>query len=384
MKVFIATNIVGAFAFDDKRKLVHYVLFRADPGLIAERLSQVKKGELVPEEESLLKDLMRSGYKQVVWDKKIDFPGIRCMYEPENTGKEALQQDFRRLALDLGWAGSEAELNKLLSDVNVHLTKDQLRRPKKDRILMHAIGVVDELDRVINTLSERMREWYGLHFPEADKLIQSHEQLARIIHQQGGRDEIKDKKLSRYSAVSAGMPFTEHDISAVREYAKCVSDLYKTREYVAEYIRTGSREVFPNLSAIAGPLIAARLVSHAGGLEKLAKMSSSTIQLLGAEKALFRHLRGRGKAPKFGVIFAHPSIQKAPRDEKGRVARLLASKLTMAARADFYTGKDISGRLVADMKAKMKKKGGGKSSGRAGNGMGKKSGKPRGKRGARK
>ena len=356
MKVYIATNIVGAFAFDGKKKIVHYVLFKADPGLIAERLNQVKKGELVPEEESLLKDLLRSGYKEVIWDKKIDFPGIKCMYEQENFGKNALQQDFRRLALDLGWAASQTELNKLLSSVNVMVTKTQMRRPKKDRILMHSIGVVDELDRVINTLSERMREWYGLHFPESDKLVQSHEQLARIIHEQGSRDKIKDKKLLRYADVSAGMPFTEQDISAVKQYAKSVSDLYKTREYVAEYIRTGSREVFPNLSAIAGPLIAARLVSHAGGLEKLAKMSASTMQLLGAEKALFRHLRGRGKAPKFGVIVAHPKIQQAPREEKGKVARMLASKLTMAARADFYTGKDISDRLMADLKAKMSNK----------------------------
>lgn len=356
MKVFVATNIVGAFAFDGKKKIVHYVLFQASPEHIAGRLNQVKKGELVPEEETLLKDLIGSGYKEVIWDKKIDFPGIKCMYEPDNVGKDALQQDFRRLALDLGWAESQAELNKLLSSVNVILTKKELRRPKKDRILMHAIGVVDELDRVINTLSERMREWYGLHFPEADKLIQSHEQLARIIHEQGSRDKIKDKKLARYSGVSAGMPFTEQDISAVQEYSKGVSGLYKTREYVAEYIRNGSREAFPNICAIAGPLIATRLVSHAGGLEKLAKMSASTIQLLGAEKALFRHLRGRGKAPKFGVIFAHPSIQKAPRDEKGKVARLLASKLTMAARADFYTGRDISDKLLADLKAKMRKK----------------------------
>jgi nucleolar protein 56 len=363
MKVFVATNVIGAFAFDDKRKIVHYVLFQANPELIAGRLNQVKKGEIVPEEETLLHDLLRSGCKEVVWDKKIDFPGIKCLYEPDNAGQIALQQDFRRLAIDLGWAGSQAELNKLLSRVNVMLTKQELRRPKHDRILMHAIGVVDELDRVINTLSERMREWYGLHFPEADKLVQSHEHLARIIHEQGSREKIKEKQLMRYSGVSSGMPFSEQDMSAVQEYAKSVSVLYKTREYVAEYIKKGSRRVFPNLSAIAGPLIASRLVSHAGGLEKLAKMSASTIQLLGAEKALFRHLRGRGKAPKFGVIFAHPSIQKAKKNEKGKVARLLASKLTMAARADFYTGKDISARLVADLKAKMKRagKGGGKT-----------------------
>ncbi len=358
MKVFVATNMIGTFAFKEskgKGTIVHYVLFQANPELIAERLGQVKKGRLVPEEESLLKDLASSGYKEVIWDKKVDFPGIRCMYEPENPGKDALQRDFRRLALDLGFVQSQSELNQLMSRVNVMLTKKELQKPKLDRILMHAIGVVDELDRVINTLSERMREWYGLYFPEADKLIQSHEQLARIIHEQGERDKVKDKKLAKYSKVSAGMPFSAEDLAAVQGYAKSVASLYKTREYVAEYIRKEGKRVIPNLSAVAGPLIACRLVAHAGGVERLAKMSASTIQLLGAEKALFRHLRGHGKAPKFGVIFAHPIIQKAPKNEKGKVARILASKLTMAARADFYTGKDMSEKLLADLKSKMKK-----------------------------
>jgi len=358
MKVFVATNIIGTFAFGEtkgKGSIVHYVLFQANPELIAARLNQVKKGELVPEEESLLKDLISSGYKEVIWDKKMDFPGIKCMYEPENPGKHALQQDFRRLALNLGFVQSQSELNQLLSKVNVFLTKHELRRPKPDKMLMHTVGVVDELDRVINTLSERMREWYGLYFPEADKLIQSHEHLARIIHEQGKREKIKDKRLLRYSKISAGMPFSDEDLSAVQEYAKSLSELYRTREYVAEYIRKESRVVIPNLSAVAGPLIACRLVANAGGLERLAKLSASTIQLLGAEKALFRHLRGQGKAPKFGVIFAHPLIQKAPKNEKGWVARLLASKLTMAARADFYTGRDISEKLLADFKDKMRR-----------------------------
>jgi len=354
MKTFVATNIIGTFAFDGKERIVHYVLFPVNPELIAARLEQVKKGELIPEEDSLLKDILKSGYREIIWDKKIDFPGIKCMYEPENPGNKILQRDFRRLAMDLRWVQSQAELNQILSQVNVLLTKKELRKPKKDRILMHAVGVVDEMDRVINTLSERMREWYGLYFPEAERLVQSHEQLARIIHEQGEREKITDSKVMRYSQMSAGMPFSDEDLAAVKVYAKTVASLHKTREYVAEYIKKESRDLIPNLSAIAGPLIACRLIASAGGLEKLAKMSSSTIQLLGAEKALFRHLRGQGKAPKFGVIFAHPSVQKAPREERGRIARLLASKLTVAARADFYTGKNISEKLLADLKGKMK------------------------------
>jgi nucleolar protein 56 len=219
---------------------------------------------------------------------------------------------------------------------------------------MRAIGVLDELDRTINTLSEHMREWYGLYFPEADKLIQSHEQLARMIHEHGEREAMKDERLQKYSKISAGMPFSDEDLLAVREFAKSISNLNKTRAYVSEYIRKSCKDAMPNLTAIAGPLIACRLLSAGGGLEKLSKMSSSTIQLLGAEKALFRHLRGQGRAPKFGVIFAHPSVQKARREDRGRVARILASKLTMAARADFYTGKDISEKLMKDVRDKLR------------------------------
>jgi nucleolar protein 56 len=173
-----------------------------------------------------------------------------------------------------------------------------------------------------------------------------------MISEAGERDRIKDKQLEKYANVSAGMPFSEGDMKSVQEYAKAILSLYGTREYVAEYVRTEGKNVIPNLSAVAGPLIAFRLVALAGGLEKLAKMSSSTVQLLGAEKALFRHLRGQGRAPKFGVIFAHQAVQNAPRDDKGRVARTLASKLSLAARADFYTGKNISDKLISDFKKK--------------------------------
>ena len=354
MKVHVATGILGAFAFDEKGTLVHYVLFPPNEELIAERLKQVRKGDLIPEEEALLKELANSGCNEIVWDKKVDFPGMECLYEPDNIAKKVLQRDFRKLATDLRWVSSPAELNRMVSSINILLTKTELRKPKKDRILMQAVGVVDEADRTSNTLTERMREWYGLYFPEACTLIKSNEQLAKVVYEEGERDKITDKNVQKYAKVTAGMPFSESDLGAVREYAKAIMELSKAREYVAEYIRTESKEAMPNLSAIAGPLIACRLVVQAGGLEKLAKMSSSTIQLLGAEKALFRHLRGEGKSPKFGVIFAHPAVQNAPREERGKMARLIAAKLSMAARADFYTGKDISAKLLSDLKNKTK------------------------------
>jgi len=354
MKVFVATSMIGVFAFDEGGNLIHYKLFPQVAEKIAEKIAKSRKGELLPEEAQILEEISGSGFKQLVWDKKLDVPGYECLFEQENLAKALLQRDMRKLALELKFADSDAELNSIMSRVNILLTKEQLRKPKKDRMLMSAIGVVDELDRVSNTLSERLREWYGLHFPEADRLIQSNEQLVRIIHEQGGRETISDKHLEKYVEKSAGMPFSDEDIGVIKEYAGEILKIFKARDSVSDYIKKLAKEAVPNLSAVAGHLITARLLMHAGGLEKLARMPSSTIQLLGAEKALFRHLRGEGKAPKFGVIFAHPLIQKASRDEKGKAARILAAKLTMAARADFYTGKDISEKLLTDMKSKAK------------------------------
>ena len=342
MKAFIATCLMGSFAFDSKGKILEKRLFPKEPEVIAGKLELARK-QLIPEEKEIIESLRKKGVKEVL-----------TRFENDSTADRILQSDFRKLALELRWANSQAELNSMLSKVNIELTKAKIREVKKDRIVIQAIGTLDELDRVTNVFAERLREWYGLYFPEACTLIKSNEQLAKVIHEEGEREKLTDKSVQKYVKVTAGMPFSESDLGAVREYAKAVIELSKAREYVAEYIRTEGKEAFPNISAIAGPLIACRLLVHAGGLEKLAKMSSSTIQLLGAEKALFRHLRGEGKSPKFGVIFAHQAVQNAPREERGKMARLIAAKLSMAARADFYTGKDISAKLLSDLKNKTK------------------------------
>src|SRR4030065_417735 len=111
----------------------------------------------------------------------------------------------------------------------------------------------------------------------------------------------------------------------------------------------------PNFSAVAGPLLGARLLSVAGSLDRLAMMPSSTIQLLGAEKALFRHLKGEGKAPKYGILFGHPLIQQATKETKGKVARLVAAKLSIAARLDRFAGKDEGESLRKQLEESMRK-----------------------------
>ena len=151
------------------------------------------------------------------------------------------------------------------------------------------------------------------------------------------------------------MGFSDDDMKSLQAYSKSILNLFELKEEMTKYIEKETHETVPNISAIAGPLLAARLLNYAGGLEKMSKMPASTIQLLGAEKALFRHLRGEGKAPKFGIIFGHPYIQKADKDKKGKISRLIASKLSLASRFDYFSKTDKSEELTKDLEERVEK-----------------------------
>ncbi|MFH1364526.1 MAG: NOP5/NOP56 family protein, partial [Candidatus Aenigmatarchaeota archaeon] len=276
----------------------------------------------------------------------VEVRDMICIEQKDNLGDETLQSEFRKIALDLRWVSSQAELNEILTKVNVLKTKEQLKVVKSDKILIHAVSVLDEVEKNINILSEHLREWYGLYFPEAVKLMTTNEKLADLVTKYGKRDTIRKeysgepKNLPKYAENSAGMDFSEIDISTIQGFSKSIVNLFELKENLSDYIKKSAQEVIPNMSVIVGQIMAARMLAAAGSLEKLARMPSSTVQLLGAEKALFRHLKGEGKAPKYGILFGEVHIQNAPKELKGKVARLVASKLSLAAKTDFYSDID--------------------------------------------
>ena len=131
--------------------------------------------------------------------------------------------------------------------------------------------------------------------------------------------------------------------------------MFENRKMLSKYLENITAAALPNTSKVAGPVLTARLLSLAGGLEKMSKMPSSTIQLLGAEKALFRHMRGEGKAPKYGVLFGHPLIQAAPKELKGKVARIISARIALAARTDNFSDKDQGDDMKKDMEEQVRK-----------------------------
>lgn len=354
MRAYVATNIMGVFAFDEKGSLLEKVLFPKDPEQIAERLAKSRSGEIIKEEHELLRALKARGIVEVAWDKRAHSNIINTVYEPENPGKTALQDQFREFAMEFKWAVTQAQLNEMLTKVNILLTKVKLKEEKKDKILMRAVSAFDEVDRELNTLSELLREWYGLYFPEAVTSVKSNERLSELL-KHGKRGSIPDKEIAGLEARTSGMEFSEADLKAVSSFAESIHALFQRKKELSDYIESAAKEALPNMSAVAGPVIACRLLNLAGGLEKMAKMPASTIQLLGAERALFRHLKEKSRAPKYGALFAHPYIQQAPKERRGKVARLISAKLSLAARTDYFSKEDKSEEFKRELERQVKR-----------------------------
>jgi nucleolar protein 56 len=231
-------------------------------------------------------------------------------------------------------------------------TKEELRSEvDRDEILVKAVKYLDQLNDNINTEVERLRDWYSLHFPELEQEIGDNEQFIKILERGIDRNELD--AFSDMAESSTGMSLTEEDEMMIESTVDSISDRTELRDRIENYVESGVKEEMPNLSKLLDPLLAARLVGLAGSLDDLAKKPASTVQMLGAEKALFRYLRGNGTPPKHGIIFQHEFINQLPEDKRGKMARFLANKASIAARLDNYGDKDKGEQLREECRGKF-------------------------------
>lgn len=227
-----------------------------------------------------------------------------------------------------------------LFENNLELTKKKVKESVKfDTLLVQAINNIDELNKSANLLAKRLREWYELYNPEFSKEAADNKKFAELIVQK------KDLKKN-----GMGADLSKDDLKPVTRLAEELHRLYKLKDEETEYVKDVMEKNCPNLSKVAGVLIGAKLIELAGSLEKLAKLPSSTVQLLGAEKALFRHIKTGAKSPKYGVIFAHPFLAK---EKSGKKARALADKISLAAKVDFFKGEYAGDRLLQELEKKF-------------------------------
>src|SRR5919112_5560717 len=265
------------------------------------------------------------------------------------------QQEIRKnvasLSVKCGLSADEGTAIQELRDFAISISSSRVKEAsgKLDLHVTQAINALDELDKTINVLAARMREWYGLHFPELDHLVQSLIAYARIVSSAGTRYRITNQILQdagiqeKKSEIilggvnrSRGGDITDDNLKMVRELADQVIEQSELRDDLANNIETTMGVVAPNVKELLTASVGARVIAKAGSLQRLATLPASTIQILGAEKALFRSLKTGANPPKHGMLFQHPLIHAAPKWQRGKIARAVAAKVAIAARIDAY------------------------------------------------
>ena len=374
IKVYLVDHTIGVFAFDEKGNVVAYEVAKGDLDEIVDHTFRIERGEASRLHEKVLDKLSKTeGIEKVIVEderlaKIVASKGLDVEIEPGNTIARAFRENVVDYAVKYGFASSPEEYYSKIHEVSVVLTRRKVRKAVEKRDLLAAQGVraIDDIDRTVNLFVARLREWYSLHFPELDDLIREHEDYARLVYELGLREnftkenliklgfsEGKARRIEEAAKKSMGADITDFDIKTMQTLAGIILKLYRLRADIAQYIGEVMREVAPNITALVGPLLGARLISLAGGLDELARLPASTIQVLGAEKALFRALRTGGKPPKHGVIFQFPEIHRSPRWQRGKIARALAGKLAIAARVDAFTGQYIGDQLKEALKKRI-------------------------------
>ncbi|KAH9878264.1 Nucleolar protein 58 [Plenodomus biglobosus] len=217
---------------------------------------------------------------------------------------------------------------------------------KVDTMIIQSIASLDVLDKQLNTYAMRVKEWYGWHFPELAKILNDNLAYSKVVLKMGFRTNARETDLSGIlpeeieaavkaaAEISMGTEITDEDLEATSALAEQVVDLTEHRQNLGNYLSSRMQALAPNLTALVGELVGARLIAHAGSLMNLAKSPGSTIQILGAEKALFRALKTKHDTPKYGLIYHASLIGQATGKNKGKIARMLAAKSALGLRVD--------------------------------------------------
>ena len=275
--------------------------------------------------------------------------------------QDEINQNKLDLMVKFGFSKTKEELSAALQKFAINLSSMKVKETseKLDQHLVQGVNTLDELDEIINTISTRIREWYGLHFPELDYILQNIITYAAIVKDAGPREnitgelltqlDVPDKKIELIKQAiskSQGGSLTDESAKSLRILASQVIQLSELRTDLSNSVENLMEILAPNLKNILTAIIGARLIAKAGSLLKLAQMPSSTIQIIGAEKALFRALKTGARPPKHGLLFQHPSVNSAPKWQRGKIARALSAKIAIAVRIDVYRNASLDNSLL--------------------------------------
>lgn len=367
MSVTIIISIIGTLAIKDGI-IIDKILFDKNPKTIAEKLESVETGGEIAEITLIIKRLIEEGYDQFIFEneaisKKYEaLLGVKVKVVRRSPSVQSTLKNIDKFALEVSFVKSLEEMRELTRQVSLELSRLKIKRAgeRRDLMIAQAIQSIVDLDKTINLFISRIREWYGVHFPELDRMIEKNETYARLVANLGRRQNFtvetveneglpknKSKKIAKTARGSMGSWLVDEDIKQIQLLSRQTLQLYRLRENLQAFANATVEVVAPNIQSLVGPTLAGRLIALAGGLVNLAKMPASTIQVLGAEKALFRALRTGARPPKHGIIFQDTLVHEAKKWQRGKMSRALAGKLAIAARADAFSTRYIGDSLKA-------------------------------------
>ena len=306
MSIHLAICPLGVFALDEGGKIVDKQLF--DKKTAASCFVQIQAGKIIPELKSIYERVSKKS-NDITLEGDKNF-GLELVTEFPNPCGVFLRTNFEKIAKENGVAQPDQLVHTLSLDITDQRLSADLKRP--DKLIIQVVNALNETNEALNVLSARSRELDLLKLEQKDK-------------------------------------------SSLQTFNSLVLEIKSTQRQLEDTLAALMKKNFPNIATIAGATIGAKLLSIAGDSERFAKMASSKIQVLGAEKALFRHLTTGAKPPKYGIISTHQAFQGVPKHFEGKVARALAAKISLAAKADVYTKHFIGDMLKKDLEMQIKR-----------------------------
>ena len=373
MRCYVIDSLIGIYAIDDGGNFLNYIDFLDDIQKSVNFYNSLNSDILSEEYSDFMNELKSSGFDDFVFDNK-KLKEITAQNLGYNTSFEKLSLEFKNFRFNLsdqlikiGITKTRDEILFFFKKVEELLIKEQVSQfgSKGDVEVVQIIETLDILKKSISLFSSRMREWYGLHFPElTDKLIEDNVLIAKLISVLGKRDnftyekidqefgfkEARIKILQNLASQSMG---ADIDLSILKKYANEILSLDDFRQELEAHLDTLMDRVAPNLFALVGGLIGAKLIAKAGSLKKLAFMPASRIQLLGAEKALYRFLKTGEKRPKHGLIFQWNLIRGSKPWNRGKISRLISGKIGICSKVDYFKGEFVAELLSKDINEKI-------------------------------
>ncbi len=361
MKCYITTTCMGFIATNEENRIIEYKLF---DGNTTEYLEDIQKDTLIDPLIDLL-DILITYYDEIIIETQIS----KRVFDSLNYSSRIRVEDTTSIGRRI-----RSNLDEVLSDITSHDTIEVRRRTNKiyndlvsnqiresiktnDLMIIETVNSLKQIEDTTGKLIEQLRNWTRSYLPELDRL-HNNQLYASLIADYTSRELIAQSPQLKSTNITLSSDYditmTSSDLEVIKKFAQSLSNLYKTQNLLEEFIHDKMQVVAPNVASVAGDSLGAKLIAHTNGLEELAKLPSSTVQILGAEKATFRHLKTGENPPKHGLIFQHPLLRGSNWWVRGKIARTIASKISIAARKDAYSG-EFDPNLSVELEEKVDK-----------------------------